>query len=229
VRAFNTYWRNYWAATDEAKHRYGSREWLGLLAGELLLHFPARAVRALELGCGNGELHGFFKGRFASYVGVDFSLPMLRKFRSQWDNPQLVCADVCQLPFLEQEWDLVFSNEVCQFLKPPRLTAHLAEVHRLLAPKGLLLIGNIPDRYLRWFYYAGALRADRDPSWRSLTRRVCRMLVKRRDEDIGQWYSRRGISRLASENGFDCQTFSAVSHEYRFHALLRKVEDRGSR
>jgi SAM-dependent methyltransferase len=222
---FRAHWRRQWADAQEAQHRHATAEWYAFYARELQLYFPERPLRALELGCGNGDLHGYLASRFSSYVGVDFSPAMLARFQRRWPAVTLICADAAHLPLRAVRYDLIFSNEVCQFLDEEMLRRNLQQAHDLLDAAGTYVIANIPDVQLRWHYYAGALRSDRDFSWRGLIRFLGGTVLGRNGDgtrDIGRWYSRRFINQLSAEYGFTCQTYSSASHEYRFHAVLKK-------
>lgn len=217
-----TYWHEYWSRRDDAKPRYSTEKWLRFYANELMLYFPHEPARVIELGCGNGCLYGFMRHRCASYVGVDFSKTMLERFKSEWPDVELVCADVARLPALGHNFDLVFSNGVCQYLSESMLRSNLGQVSQLLVDGGIYLIANIPDAHLRLFYYGNALRGDRIAKVSKLIRNSIDVWIRRADDGIGNWYSRRGVSRVAAEYNFGCETFSSASHEYRFHALLTK-------
>jgi hypothetical protein len=155
-------------------------------------------------------------------VGVDFSPTMLERFAERWPEATLRCCDAASLPISLGKLDFVFSNGLLQYFDLPMLRQNLSRVAELLSDNGAYLIGNIPDRHLRSFYYAGALRSDRAASWRRLARAWLRVGVLRQRDGIGQWYSRAQMAHEAAENGFSCHTFSSASYEYRFHAVLTK-------
>jgi hypothetical protein len=220
-----SHWRGYWVQKDSAEHRHDTLKWREFYARELLLYFPKQPARALELGCGNGDLYGTLRAHLSSYVGIDYSPAMLRKFRSTWPDTPLVCADASRIPLRGGRYDIVFSNGVCQYLDREMLRANLKQVCELLDDSGIYVIGNIPDAHLHALYCAGGLRGDRNISWPTLARVLVASVVKRnrRGKDgIGEWYPRRFVSKLASEHGFTCRTFSSASYEYRFHAVLKK-------
>jgi ubiquinone/menaquinone biosynthesis C-methylase UbiE len=216
------YWQNHWAGLDDAGHRYNTPEWLQFYAQELLRYLPDKPVRALELGCGNGDLYSFLNQHFSFYTGVDFSSAMLAKFKARWPDLCLICGNGSWLPLEEQSYEVVFSNGVYQYFDQEMIKQNLSQVYRLLSPGGIYLIGNIPDAQLRWLHYVGALRGDQNISWLRLARYLVAILTKQEGDGIGLWYSRWTISQLAVEYGFTCQTFSSSGYEYRFHAVLKK-------
>jgi SAM-dependent methyltransferase len=214
-------WLRYWAALDDARHRHDTPEWLSFYGRELLLYLPDPPGRVLELGCGNGDLYGTMRHRFAAYLGIDFSRAMIRRFRAAWPEARLVVADVVDLPLAGHRFDTVFSNGVCQYLDAAGLARHLDQVRALVSPGGLVLLGNIPDAELRWHCYAGALGADREVRPVQLALRLAQRALLGQPDEMGHWYSRARLCRIAEAHGFSCRTHSSASYEYRFHAVLR--------
>jgi SAM-dependent methyltransferase len=217
-------WRGFWREQNTPRSRLEGDAASRFYASELALHFPAGPLCALELGCGTGEQFAHLRPAFSFYVGVDISQPMLARFAALDANPCLVRADVTSLPFRGRHFDLIFSNGVAQYLDSRELAAHLDEIRRLLGPAGVCVTANIPDSDLRWFYYAGGLRGDRDASWWRMVRGIgssWRARLRRQAHGMGHWYGRRQVVRMAERAGFACQTASSASYEYRFHAILR--------
>jgi len=217
-------WKDYWKNIDDAKHRYNTNDWKKFYSKELSLFFLDEKQPALELGCGNGELIIPYLSRFSDYIGTDFSLTMLRTYKKCAPSVKLFCADASNLPLKNEMFGYIFSNGVCQYMNEDMLIRNLESVHDLLKKGGFYFIGNIPDKQLRFLYNANALRADKSFSLYKMLKaeffKYFRKYVQRKIDDI--WYSRRFISELASSCGFSCKTFSSLSYEYRFHALLKK-------
>ncbi|MEI8305729.1 MAG: class I SAM-dependent methyltransferase [Chloroflexales bacterium] len=221
-----TYWRTHWNNLHDAGHRHNERSWVEFYAHELMLYFPLHKTRVIDLGCGTGTLYAAMSDHFASYVGIDFSPSMLREFSLAWPQVRLICGDIADLPIRTDagQYDFCFSNQVCQYLSEDALSEHMSQVYHLLEGGGTYLIGNIPDRHLRLFHYAGLLRPDIRMSWLSFARRISEVFLLKRDDGIGYWHTRRTVHDIALRNGFSCRTFSSASYEYRFHALLQKNE-----
>jgi SAM-dependent methyltransferase len=215
------FWREYWRNKTEGEHRHLEEAWLRFEAREMLLYCPDAPVRALELGCGSGQLYKFLMEPFASYLGVDFTSKMLTEFRKRFPHVELIQADAAALPLVRGQFDFIFSHGLYQYLDRESLKESLERVHGLLASTGVCLLGDIPDSELRLHYYAEGLRADRKSSWRPLFRRLVPVLLFGRNDGIGYWYSRREIASIALQCGFECETFSSAFSEYRFHAVLR--------
>jgi SAM-dependent methyltransferase len=219
----------YWDGATDPGHRHAEPWWIEFYAKELLLYFPANAGRALEFGCGTGVFYPYFKDRCESYLGIDFSESMLEEFSVAWPGVQLVREDAAKLNLGEKalqrgQFDFIFSNQVCQFFDRKKLHRHLESLEALTRPAGSCLIANIPDAQLRLHYYANALRADRSSSWPVGLKGILAATLGRAD-GIGYWYSRQGIAEIARSFGFECESFSSASFEYRFHLQLRKKKN----
>lgn len=99
--------------------------------------------RALDLCTGTGDLLPLLGERFGSVIGVDFCLPMLLRGRSkhavrQVGDGRLVQADGLALPFADSVFDVVtVAFGVRNFSD---LDRGLAEIRRVLAPNGTLVI-----------------------------------------------------------------------------------------
>ncbi|MCX6563173.1 MAG: glycosyltransferase [Candidatus Aminicenantes bacterium] len=101
--------------------------------------------RVLDVGCGSSRIIGLLP---PGSVALDILLPKLRYSRkfSQW----LVRGSALQLPFRDGLFPCVLCSEVIEHL--PRESAVLAELERVLAPGGRLVLGT-PD-YGRWEWRA---------------------------------------------------------------------------
>ena len=79
-------------------------------------------------------------------IAVDFALPMLRAPGFGWfqARPLPVCADLVRLPLVDISVDLAWSNMTLHWMAEP--LAALRELHRVLAPEGLLMFSTLgPD------------------------------------------------------------------------------------
>ena len=93
-----------------------------------------RALKALDLCCGQGNVSEALLGRGCHVVGVDFSPAMLAFARKRARNATFIEADVQNLPFGDAEFDVVVSNlGVCHVPDQPRA---LAEARRVLRSGG---------------------------------------------------------------------------------------------
>jgi demethylmenaquinone methyltransferase/2-methoxy-6-polyprenyl-1,4-benzoquinol methylase len=108
----------------DGRWRRGAVSALGLRAGD----------RALDLGCGTGDLAAAMRRAGAAVVGVDVAGAMLR--RGVVKEPSLVpvLADARHLPFRDSAFDAVGTAFTVRNV--PDLPTALAEVRRVLRPGG---------------------------------------------------------------------------------------------
>jgi malonyl-CoA O-methyltransferase len=117
----------------------------------------------LDAGCGTGLGLRMLQARYpkADIVGLDLAMPMLQVARGHEANPGLpgfirrllpntparpahLCADIERLPFKTSSIDLIWSSLALQWVGD--LDAAFKELHRAIAPNGLLLFATFgPD------------------------------------------------------------------------------------
>jgi len=111
------------------------------------------AESVLDLGCGNGELARVLakRGHHGSYLGVDFSLPLLRDAESQ---PETFSAtfrevDLTQLSVNSNQlsvignWSLITAFAVLHHIPSRELRLSiLRTIYQLLSPNGLFIHSN---------------------------------------------------------------------------------------
>jgi SAM-dependent methyltransferase len=104
---------------------------------------PDPPARILDVGCGTGNLAHRLSREFADsrVVGCDFSRGMLRRARASSPSLALAQADAGHLPFADGSFDAVVSTEAFHWFPDP--DAALAAFHRLLAPRGRLLVAFV--------------------------------------------------------------------------------------
>jgi SAM-dependent methyltransferase len=100
----------------------------------IIMHVPAR--RALDVGTGSGRYLPILKASSRTVVGVDLSLPMLRRGAAQG----CLCADACQLPFRRETFDLINASLMVGDVAP--LAEWACEMARVLAPGGHLVYSD---------------------------------------------------------------------------------------
>jgi SAM-dependent methyltransferase len=104
------------------------------------------ARRILDAGCGTGNNLAHFRARGRA-VGVDLSLDALRFCRSR--GVAAAQASVLSLPFAHGAFDLVTSFDVLYHRWVTDDGAAVAELARVLAPGGLLLV-RVPALKMLW-------------------------------------------------------------------------------
>ena len=118
---------------------------------ERLQYFNIQPRRILDLGCGTGYFSQQLKQRFpkAQIVSCDLSAKMLEQVRTKhrWLNKwPLVQADMQQLPFASQSFDLIFSNQVIHWAES--MPSLFSELYRVLNHQGCILFSTLgPDTF----------------------------------------------------------------------------------
>jgi ubiquinone/menaquinone biosynthesis C-methylase UbiE len=104
----------------------------------------AQRPRLLDIGAGTGRIGWPFVAAGDDYIGVDFSLGMLREFigRAEWNgaSARLVQADGERLPFPDASFDAVLLMQVLSAARHGRRL--IAEAGRVLQPAGCLIFGR---------------------------------------------------------------------------------------
>lgn len=98
----------------------------------------------LDAGCGNGKTISYIAKRYKNYqmVGLDISNSFLKLAKSKSSNIKnrvdYVKADVSLLPFTDESFDLVISEDVIPFVKNKEKA--LSELRRVLKKDGYIAI-----------------------------------------------------------------------------------------
>jgi len=126
-----------------------------------LLYIRHQPQTIVDIGCGTGRgvsgLQKTYPGArvYALDIAHEMSLRASRRYRF-WSKPRPVTADMEQLPFKSQSFDLVFSSLALQWSN--NLGDTLAEFARVARPGGLLMFAS---------FGPGTL-TELDASWRAL-------------------------------------------------------------
>jgi malonyl-CoA O-methyltransferase len=134
-----------------------------------LRELAPRPRRILDLGCGTGEatvaLRRHFRG--AQVTGLDLAPSMVLATRRRsrfWRPLSAVVADTQALPFAAASFDVVFSSLMLQWCEQPDRA--FAEIHRVLAPDGVLLFstfgpGTLAELRAAWAAVDDAVHVNR--------------------------------------------------------------------
>jgi SAM-dependent methyltransferase len=86
-------------------------------------------------------LYPFLSANVKTVFGMDISELPSRAARSRYNGFRTICADVRQLPFVDEAFDLLVSNSTLDhFESHEEIIASLRELHRVLQPGGHLLL-----------------------------------------------------------------------------------------
>lgn len=127
---------------------------LGRVHGEMIREAGTRpGQRALDVGCGTGNLL-LALGRATSGVELEGLDPDARMLARAGRKSRRAAVPVTwrrgfaqELPFADHTVDRVFSCAMLHHLAPPAKDAMLAEVRRVLAPDGLLVLADVAGHH----------------------------------------------------------------------------------
>jgi SAM-dependent methyltransferase len=143
-------WRSFWDSAHSiyvnARHKdVHYRE----IADQIAAFVPNPGARVLDYGCGEA-VHADRVAAVASELMLCDQAPSVRaaitaRFAADPRIRALAPEDVATLP--DRSVDLIVANSMTQYLAPAELDHVLALWHRLLAPGGTLIVGDVipPD------------------------------------------------------------------------------------
>ena len=140
---YDSHWLNYFLF--EPSH--------ALLLKELRAAAPGRA---LDIGCGTGELAGRLAERGWQVIGLDLCEPMLHRARFKLNgnagSVRLAVGDSEHVPFADRSFDTITCAN--SFHHYPHQEAVVREMFRVLRPGGrLLLLDGWPDHFIGRIVY----------------------------------------------------------------------------
>lgn len=103
----------------------------------LLDRVPSRAVRGLDVGCGEGETTRRLRGRVRAVVGVDPHEPSVLEARSHRDDIEYVVGDIRTADLPTGAFDVVTAVAMLHHVDHREGLQRLAE---FVAPGGVLLV-----------------------------------------------------------------------------------------
>ena len=110
--------------------------------------------RILDLGAGTGILSFPLSKRSKQLIAVDFSFKMLKKgldSTSKGESIKWQQANVCNLPFESQAFDIVISCGLITHIIPNQFEAFVSEMSRLVTRKGHVVVSVPPLPWRRIF------------------------------------------------------------------------------
>lgn len=120
---------------------------------------PQKIGKTLDLGCGTGRLSNNLLSISQEVYGVDFSAEVLKIAQKKYPTLRLSCAEVVNLPYENDYFDLVVINGSLHHFFA--LAETLKEAHRVLKTNGyLVLLGEPNKNFLQWynpFFYGWVL------------------------------------------------------------------------
>lgn len=148
--------------------REGSAKGRGNISGRLdrlasLRPFGPGAL--LDVGCGNGAYTMELAASFDEVVGIDIEPDRLEDFRAACDLPHVTVVEgsAADTGFEDGAFDAVVAIETVEHLGDV-LDPVLREVHRVLAPGGVLYL-TTPNRWWPLEQHGWVWRGRRRPGW----------------------------------------------------------------
>ncbi|MDX1418956.1 MAG: class I SAM-dependent methyltransferase [Rubricoccaceae bacterium] len=192
-------WQTFWdrlGETPDAHQQVGRRadapvsdELLDRIADDVAAKLDLRAEHTLlDVCCGNGLLTERLAARCARVTGADFSPVQIAEARKRdVPNATFVVADALRLgDTVDEPFDRVVCYFSFQYFDTYRKGEQaLREMANRLAPGGVLLLGDVPDR-ARWGAFYTTPRS----------RLRARLATLRGTNPMGKFWSRRELDRL---------------------------------
>ena len=123
-----------------------------------------KRTRWLDAGCGNGMLvWDFLKAGVRSVRGVELATqPLQQHAQDLLENGTVWNAPLMQLPFADNQFDLIVSTEVFEHVPTKDVPASLAELARVAAPgaKAFVTIGMRASKFERSKKHSDGARAN---------------------------------------------------------------------
>ncbi len=150
-----TFWRNYFRVYDSLNQILPYRQLLLDIKKALELKYTDVV---LDLGSGTGNLMMELKGECKEIIGIDFSREGINIHRKKDPLAKLIIADITKpLPFGNNYFSKVVSNNVIYTLNKQQQVALLLEAWRILIPGGKLVISNVKKDFSPGIIYKNHL------------------------------------------------------------------------
>ena len=136
----NKFWAKYFKIYDKLNLVPSYVELLTSICEELR---PQPGSLVLDIGSGTGNLAVLLKGMGCRVVALDFCPDALACHQAKRDDSRLVLADLTQgLPFKENSFDGIASNNVLYTLSADHQAKVMKEIYRVLKPGGRIALAN---------------------------------------------------------------------------------------
>jgi dolichol-phosphate mannosyltransferase len=211
-------WNEYWnkksgnstAAYDLVATVYRNAIIRRRLEGAIRKEFEPGA-KLLHAGCGSGQVDARLH-EHASITAVDISSAALDLYRSH--NPQageVRHASILDLPFAEGTFDGAYNLGVVEHFKRDELTRAFSELHRVIKPKGKLVVF--------WPHaHATSVMFLSTAHW--LLNDVLRKEVQLHPPEYSLLHSKSEAAELLSSGGFELTSYDFGPHDMFVQAVV---------
>jgi ubiquinone/menaquinone biosynthesis C-methylase UbiE len=154
------YDRSYYLSNycEGAEEFLSARGLSALKARQVDLLGPGPGLRVLDAGCGRGEVLLACARAGARVAGIDYSADAVEiagETLAGVADAELVHGSVESLPWPDGSFDRAVLGDVIEHLEPDQAARALAELRRVLAPRGSLVVHTSPNRlFLDWTWPA---------------------------------------------------------------------------
>jgi ubiquinone/menaquinone biosynthesis C-methylase UbiE len=154
-----------------------------------------RPGRVLDWGCGFGQMSALLRDEGVDVVpfdyGAELESPVVEPLERYPELAAHLSPDPVLLPFDDDSFDTVLSCGVLEHVEDP--DGSLEELRRVLKPRGLLYVTNLPNRF-------------------SYTEKIARLLGRYYHGSLpnDRVYTKRSAFRLLTAHGFEVTEFRRV-------------------
>lgn len=187
---------------------------------------PHQLFKALELGCGNGDMFEHAQAIYSDYTGIDFSSSNLDTFKARFPQAKLQLNDAIN-PQLDERFDLIHSLGFVQYLNYEQLKTLLKNNMAMLKTGGFIVHQGFMDIKLQGKYFSGYLKPGVNKS--SLQKCLRPALFKAYDlasrifrggTPLGIWHSTNRINDICEELGLSYKIYGSMTYRYRFNLVI---------
>lgn len=150
------FWKKYFVVYDALN---SSPVYSDLLDDLVAAGEPLAGKYVLDAGAGTGNLALLLKSRGARVLAADFSPEALEIYKQKDAFAETMVVDLTKpLPFGDEMFDEVFTNNVVYNIPRQNRPALMAEFRRVLKPEGRIVISNVHASYKPIIIYWESLR-----------------------------------------------------------------------
>jgi ubiquinone/menaquinone biosynthesis C-methylase UbiE len=194
----NDFWAKYFKDYDKLNLVPSYVELLTSICQELQ---PEPGSLVLDIGSGTGNLALRLRGMGCRVVALDFCREALECHQTKHDDCRLVLADLTKgLPFKEDSFDAIASNNVLYTLSAGDQIRAMKELHRVLKPGGRIALANPRAGWKPLAIYGrGISLSVRAEGWSVTTFRIVRWIVP----TVKMFYYNRKLAKESHYHYFE--------------------------
>lgn len=152
------FWKKYFRVYDTLNEVIPYRKLLDSVVRHL---DPQKGELILEAGSGTGNLSTKIEAKGAIPTGIDYSEEAISRHQKKSPQTKILAGDLTKpLPFSDNEFDKVCSNNVIYALDPKIRVSVLRELRRVLKPGGTIVISNLNEGFKPYKIYFGHISED---------------------------------------------------------------------